>query len=40
LHGCVRIGNVARVARMLEVIEKLERIHPENCNVPANLAPP
>jgi hypothetical protein len=33
LHGRVRIGDFARVARMLEVIQKLGRIHPENCNV-------
>jgi hypothetical protein len=33
LHGCVRISQFARVARILKVIEKLRRIHPENCNV-------
>ena len=35
LRGCVRIDDLARVARMLEVIEKLRRIHCENCNLPA-----
>ena len=36
LRNGVRIGNFARIARMFEVIEKLRRIHCENCNLPAN----
>jgi hypothetical protein len=38
LHGRVRIGDFARVARMLEVIQKLRRIHPGNCNVAGTRA--
>jgi hypothetical protein len=34
LHRYVRIGNFARIPRMLEVIQKLERIHCKNCNPP------
>jgi len=34
LYRYVRIGNFARIPRMLEVIQKLERIHCKNCNPP------
>ena len=33
LRGCVGVGYFAGVAGMLEVIEKLRRIHLKNCNV-------
>ncbi len=33
LRGCVGVGYFARIAGMLEVIEKLGRIHLKNCSV-------